>query len=385
MYGLKNGTVHDGKGQVFKADLIIENDRIAVIAPNIDDSTISWIDCTGLLIFPGFIDCASEWGIMQKGQELKGEVKDNDEKIDPFTPEMDVQWAFNGRCITEQEIYTYGITGVGVLPSNSNIFGGLTAAYDSRGLNPMKMMIRQRTGMKLCVNQLTKKAYGPKNLSPMTRMGIFSILEQKLREASEYQPNDEKTKRDEKLAVLHQALQDKLPFFVSANSSTEILNAFAIIKPYKVPVIFVNGYGVNDSLSELIGNQSGLVVASVTTGFNMESRKTDYESIIRLHRKGLPVALTAFGDNVFPGKEELLWTGIKMYQFSHDAEEVLSMMTSTPAKMLGIIDDYGTIEPGKIANLVIWSHNPLITYQGRVLKTILNGNVIYETEENACY
>ena len=58
-------------------------------------------------------------------------------------------------------------------------------------------------------------------------------------------------------------------------------------------------------------------------------------------------------------------------------EDVLSMLTLNAAKMLRRADRIGSIEVGKDADFVIWSANPIETYQGRVEKVFMQGKVVY--------
>ena len=60
-----------------------------------------------------------------------------------------------------------------------------------------------------------------------------------------------------------------------------------------------------------------------------------------------------------------------------DSEAVLSMLTSQAAKLLGCADQIGSIEAGKDADFVVWSANPIETYEGRVEKVFMQGKVVY--------
>src|SRR5579871_2552079 len=57
---LTNGTVLDGTSRPgFKADVLIDGDRIAAVDPSIQKADAERIDCTGLMVAPGFIDAHS--------------------------------------------------------------------------------------------------------------------------------------------------------------------------------------------------------------------------------------------------------------------------------------------------------------------------------------
>ena len=373
---LKNGCVHNGRGQVSTTDLLIDGGKIVKIGEHLEAACADVIDAAGMHVFPGFIEPLSDWGILGPGREIRGNANDNDERSDVFTPQLDVKYAFNGRGITRQQIYAFGITAVGVAPSNNNVFGGQMAAFEVRGVNPMKMLIREKVGMKASVTEAVKEAYGSRNLAPMTKMGIFAMLKEKLAAAKDYHPEEDKVERDEKLAALKPVVDKQMPLFVSCNTPAEIRSVLRAVADYDLDLVFCGGFGVDGSLQELAEKRCGLIVANPANGFNKYTRNTDYAGIAQLAKQGATVAFSA-ADNGFGGREELLWSALEMQKAIHDSETVLTMLTYNAAKLLGIEQLTGSLEEGKRADLVLWSANPITSYKGAVEMTIANGEILY--------
>ena len=74
-----------------------------------------------------------------------------------------------------------------------------------------------------------------------------------------------------------------------------------------------------------------------------------------------------------------------MMKVLRDGERVLSMATSAPARLLGLDGQTGSIREGLRADLTIWSANPMETWQAKVVRTYLGGEVIYrEGDERKC-
>ena len=373
---LKNGCVHNGRGQVSTTDLLIDGGKIVKIGEHLEAACADVIDAAGMHVFPGFIDPLSDWGVLGPGREIRGNANDNDERSDVFTPQLDVKYAFNGRGITRQQIYAFGITAVGVAPSNNNVFGGQMAAFEVHGVNPMKMLIREKVGMKASVTEAVKEAYGSRNLAPMTKMGIFAMLKEKLAAAKDYHPEEEKVERDEKLAALKPVVNKQMPLFVSCNTPTEIRSVLRAVADYDLDLVFCGGFGVDGSLQELAEKRCGLIVANPANGFNKYTRNTDYAGIAQLAKQGATVAFSV-ADNGFGGREDLLWSALEMQKAIHDSETVLTMLTYNAAKLLGIEQLTGSLEQGKRADLVLWSANPITSYKGAVEMTIANGEILY--------
>ena len=62
----------------------------------------------------------------------------------------------------------------------------------------------------------------------------------------------------------------------------------------------------------------------------------------------------------------------------HDTEKTLPLLTSVPARLLGIADQTGSIREGLLADLVVWSGNPLESWEARVVTAYQAGEVIYK-------
>lgn len=377
MYLIKNGRVHDGKGNIDIMDILVSEGKIQQLAKNISCPEAEVIDASGMEVFPGFIDTVSDWGVLGPGREIRGNANDNDEKSDVFTPELDVIWAVNGRGMERQQVTAWGITSVGVTPSNSNVVGGKIAAFQTVGKNPMKMILKEFVGMKACVTEDVKRTYGSRNLAPMTKMGIFSMLRTKLREASEYDPSKEGFKRNEKLASLKEMLDKKIPMFVSCDNATEIEQVLHATEGYDIPLVFINGYGISTPIEKLIDRKASIIVGDHSEGMNKNNRTTDFNAIMEMYNRGVNVSFCASGRG-FGGRENLLWSALDMYKVVHNEEAILSMLTFNAAKTLGIDDITGSIEEGKRADLVIWSANPITSFKGAVEKTFVNGEIVYK-------
>ncbi len=377
MICIKNGKVHDGKGKVAIMDILIQDGKITRLKSDLDVAEAEIIDASGLEVFPGFIDPVSDWGILGPGREIRGNANDNDEKSDQCTPEMDVIWAVNGRAMERQQLAAWGITAVGVAPSNNNVFGGKMAAYQIVGKNPMKMILKEKIGMKASVTEEVTKTYGSRNLAPMTKMGVFSMMRNKLREAAEEKTENKDVAPDFKREALHEMLQTKMPLFVSCNTPTEIRKTLHALKEFDLPLVFINGFGVDGSLTELLEHKTALVLGNHTEGMNRFNRTTDYKGIYALMQQGLTVSFCASGRG-FGGREDLLWNALEMYKVIGQEETILSMLTLQAARILGIEEMTGSIEEGKRADLVLWSANPITSYHGAVVRTLVAGETVYK-------
>ena len=380
---LKNAVIHDGLGHEFTGDLRIEDGLIVEVAAHIEGEGE---DLGGAHVLPGFIDTLSKWGINGTAYEIRPSSDDNDEKSDPVTPEMDVIYAFNGRAMTAQQLPAFGVTACGVMPSDNNVFGGQGAAFVTDGVNGYRMCLKRGVGLKASVGKEVKRVYGGRGVMPTTRMGIFEILRSNLRRAAEYDPEKEGVEKSDKLAAIRAAIDGEMPLFIAADDANDRQLVMDIVAPYeKMKVVFTMTSLLAESDLELDPERVSFIDAFACSDGDPRSMHKRFDILMQLIDKGVRVAVSAKMGHSY-SREWVLWEGMELTKHIADTEKVLSLLTSEPAKMLGIDDVTGSIEAGKRADLVIWSMNPLTDFRAKVLRTMIAGKTVYkEGDEMKCY
>ena len=380
---LKNAVIHDGLGRAFTGDLRIEDGLIAEVAAHIEGEGT---DLAGAHVLPGFIDTLSKWGINGTAYEIRPSSDDNDEKSDPVTPEMDVVYAFNGRAITAQQLPAFGVTACGVTPSDSNVFGGQAAAFTTDGVNGYRMCLKRGVALKASVAKDVKRVYGGRSVLPTTRMGIFEIFRSNLRKAAEYDPEKEGQEKNDKLAAIRAAIDGEMPLFIAADDANDRQLVMDIVRPYeKMKVVFTMTSLLAESDLELDPERVSFIDQFACSDGDPRSMHKRFDILTKLMDKGMRVAVCAKMGHSY-SREWMLWEGMELTKHIADTEKVLPLLTSEPAKMLGIGDVTGSIEAGKRADLVIWSMDPLTDFRAKVLTTMIAGKTVYkEGDEMKCY
>ncbi len=379
---LQNAIIHDGLGGVIHGGLRVDDGLVTEVSASLHGEGE---DLHEAHVFPGFVDAFSVWGINGSMTEIRPSSEDNDEKSDPVTPELDVLYAFNGRACSLQQLPSFGITSACVSPTDNNVFGGQMAVFSTNGVNPFHMCLRRGVGMKASLSHEIKDAYGKRGLAPMTRMKIFQQFTSWLKQAKEYDPSKEGTSRNEKLAALQKVISGQMKLFITCDHAADRQLAMEILREYpQVETVFVNAYGLAESDMELAGR---VALIDGYCGMDCDPRglNKDYRILLAMANAGVPVALSSTSGAMF-GRECLLWEAMEIAKSEPDLEKVLGMMTSVPARILGIDNLTGSLQPGKRADLVIWSENPLTSYRAKVLKTLIAGETVWtEGDAKKCY
>lgn len=380
---IKGGTVHDGKGNVLKdTDILIDEGRIIDIGHGIDAlDSAKVFDAKDKVVFPGFIESFNIWGA--KGPGWKDD--DLSELSDPVTPHMNVVYSFDQDSMMFQRVFEYGITSAAITPSTSNVLGGYGAVFKTYGKHPYEMLVKERIGMVASVTSSTKKSYGSRNVCPMTKMGAIALLKEALTKAMEYKEKEDR-EYDPKSEALQDIINGKKPLFVNCNTRSEMDAIELGLKDFPVDIVFTGAFGVNDKIGEISKKEHSVILGDLTNALTPLNKHIDIEGVKKLMEDGVSVAISSCGDNMSSGKESLLWNAILCYKYGLDPDDVLRMITSVPAKILGVDNRIGSIEIGKDADIVIWTDNPIKTYSARVEATFINGeNILNSRRENSCW
>ena len=255
------------------------------------------------------------------------------------------------------------------------------------------MCLKRGCGMMASVTPNLKKTYGSKQQAPQTRMWTFANFSLQLRKAADSQkqsdPSNDTPKdpgQDDKLEALKKVLDGQFPLFVSCDSKTSARQVWDILKDYpQVKLVLVNGFGLTGDEEWIVENKIPLIVRTAASPLDRDAMTLDWNGIAKLWEKGVPVAFSGTYTNGLSAREDMLWNGIEMMKILHDSSAVLPMLTSVPAKIMGVDHLTGSLQEGLRADIVIWSGNPLESYQAHIVRTYQGGRIIYrEGDEMKC-
>ena len=380
---IKDGTVYDGIGNILEdTDVLIEGKIIKDIGKNLVVSKdYEVFDAKGKIVFPGFIESLNVWGAMGPGW------KDNDlgEHSDPITPEMNVVYSFDQDNMMFQRVFEYGITSAGITPSTSNVLGGYAAVFKTYGKHPYEMLVKEKVAMVGSISKNVKNLYGKRDMCPMTKMGAMALLQEALIKAEEYEGKEDKD-FDIKSEALRDVVSGEIPLFINCNTKAEMDAIEFALKCFPIEIVFTGAFGLGDNTGSIMSNEYSIILGDLANGMASANSNVDFSSINKIIEDGIDIAISSCGDNMSSGKESLLWNAILCYKNGIDSENVLKMITSIPAKILGVDDRIGSIEIGKDADIVIWSDNPIKTYRAKVEATFINGeNILNARRDGSCW
>ena len=377
---LVNATVLPVSGPPLEqATVLIAEGRIEALGEGlaVPDGTPT-LDLTGKTVTPGLIDVHSHMGVYSwPGGTAHS---DGNEMTDPFTADV---WAGDSVRVHDpafRRARAGGVTTVQILPGSANLVGGQSAVLklrDSRTLRGMLFADAPR-GLKMACGENPKRVYGKEEEGPATRMGNLARMRAKLQEALDYRAareGREPVPRDAELEVLLGVLDGEIRVHLHCYRHDDIEGMVRLMDEHGVRMASIQhaleAYKVRDLLIE-----RGTAIATWPDwwGFKLEAYDAIPENILLFKEDGGVAAVHSDSADTI---QRLYTEAAKLLASGLTEAQALETITLDPARMLGIDARVGTLEPGKDADLAVFSGSPFDVYS-RVELTLVDGTVLYD-------
>ncbi|HEX5644355.1 MAG TPA: amidohydrolase [Erythrobacter sp.] len=382
---LVGATVYDGTGRVFENSTVLLRDgRIEAVGSGLDTSGYTVVDGRGKFVTPGVIDIHSHLG--DYPTPSVDAHSDGNEATSPTTPEV---WAEHSIWPQDpgfsRALANGGVTSLLVLPGSANLMGGRSVTLKNvpaRTVQGMKFP-GAPYGMKMACGENPKRVYGAKGRMPSTRMGNFAVNRQTWLDAKAY-AKDDKKKRDLAKETLVGALEGEILVHNHCYRADEMALVMDMAKEmgYRVSAFHhaVESYKIGDLL-----RQNGVCSAIWADwyGFKMESYDGIPENAALLQQAGACVVIHSDDENGIQRLNQeaakAQAAGKRMGIDIPDAQ-VIGWFTLNAARAMGIDAMTGSLEPGKMGDVVLWNGNPLSVYS-RPEKVWVDGALLFDAND----
>ncbi len=378
---IANVTIFDGAGgRIDNGAIYFADGKIQGVYANdaAAPANVPVIDGRGKFVTPGIIDIHSHLG--DYPSPAVEAHSDGNEATSPTTPEV---WAEHSVWPQDpgftRAMANGGITSLQILPGSANLMGGRSVTLKnvpSRTVQGMKFPGAPYS-MKMACGENPKRVYGGRGRMPSTRMGNFAVNRQTWLDAKAYDGK----KRDLAKETLKGVLDGEILIQNHCYRADEMALVIDMAKEmgYKVAAFHhaVEAYKIGDLLRE-----EGICSAIWADwyGFKMESYDGIQENAAFLQREGACVVIHSDDAN---GIQRLNQEAAKAQAAGRrigidipDAT-VIGWITLNAAKAMGIGHMTGSLENGKMADVVLWNGNPLSVYS-RPEKVWIDGALMFD-------
>jgi len=407
VYAIQGAKVYTLAGPPIEhGTVLIRDGKIAAVGQNVAlPGEAQVIDAKGLEVYPGLFDAISDLGLTEVGAvSATADITD----VGLYNPQLIAAMAVHpsselipvarANGITHT-LATPGVAGEGGFGGEGPVIAGQASAIHLAGWTVEEMLIRRSVGMVLNWPSLETRTFDFSTFSPRERPFTeaqqeyekkIDALTEWMERARHYaqalaKGSPEKYDRDLKLEALVPVVRAEMPLLVLAESKRDIKNAVEFCDKQKLKMILAGGAHAWE-VKDLLKSKNIPVILGPTQALPDEEDTPydkSYSSPGELHAAGIKIAFASFNASF---ARRLPYQAANAVPYGLPYEEALRGVTLYPAQILGLADQLGTIESGKIANLIVTTGDPLdiptqvryLFINGRLTSTENKHHLLYE-------
>ena len=374
------GRIQTGVGPpILKGAVLIENGRIlAVMKADEVKVPADAAILTAAEVTPGLIDPFCVAGLT--GAWNIPADQDQDELSDPNQADLRVLDGFNPREPLLDFLKATGVTVVHTTPGRMNPIAGRSGIFRTEGNTAESCALNAEAALLVNLGETPKESYKAKG--PVTRMAVAGLVRKAFAEADAYRKKQPPGPKNLKLEALIPVLDGKVPVYFAAHRQDDISTALRIASEFKLKPVIALGTEAFRIADEL--KKAGVTVVVHPTmqrsASTMETIHSFTGNAAFLADKGVPFTIGTSFEGYVPKVRVLRHEAIVAAASGLGTDRALKAVTVDSAKLLGIDKDYGSIEKGKIADLVLYDGDPF-EHTTHVTQTLMNGRVVYNRND----
>lgn len=361
-FAITNTTVYSlgAEGKIEHGTVVIREGKIAAVGAGIPvPADAERIDGTGKVVTPGLFDAVSHFGIEEVSAVR--ETRDDSVKGKHFTASFDVTTAINPRSMLIPINRIAGLTNAVVAPEvvhEGTIIAGRGAIITLGSVD--HFVLKNPVAMFVTLGETGA------DLAGGSRAAALLYFREALEDARDYLANraayDSNRRRPYlldrmDLDALEAVLKGEIPVVISVDRASDIESAIGLSREFRFRLVVSGGAEAWMAAGDLAKAGAAVILNpldDLPSAF--ESLGSTLENAARLDRAGVLIAFKTGDSHNARTLTQLAGNAVAN---GLPYERALKSITLNPAKIYGIADRLGSLEPGRDADLVVWSGDPL--------------------------
>lgn len=379
-----NGEIHTGSGVVLaNGTVLVEDGVITAVGSDVQiPAGTRVVDAAGRVITPGFFDSSTTLGVVEVGS-YQG-TSDGSSANDRMTAAFSIAEGINPNSSLFPVARVEGTTRAVVAPGTGASMIAGTSALINLGPGSLDEMLE--------VTPLAMYAVlgeGGANYQGGARPLALLRLREVFQDALDYGENRDAylagNRREYALSrldleALLPVVRGELPLVLRANRASDILTALKLGEEFGLDLI-LNGVGEGWMVAEEIAEAGVPVMTNTISNMpSMEVLGATFENVARMHEAGVTVILASFDAHNSRNLKQAAGFAVS---YGLPYEVALQAVTLTPAQVWGVADRMGSLEVGKVGDVVIWSGDPFEVMSSAEMVFIDGEEISYETRQKA--
>ncbi len=374
------------------ATVVITGGRIGAVGANVSAPPgAEVIDATGLTVYPGMIDAGTNMGLTEISSGAPGTI--DTAELGDMNPNAAAVWAVNPHSSHVAVTRVEGVTSVLSMPSGG-VISGQAAFINLAGSSPREMAVVPQAALvinfplvgggggfaafQLAQQGITQDALTARERRVEEMRRLFRDAEAYGRAQDAYARDPKSVPRpasDLKLAALVPYARGERPVVFRAERERDIRAAVRFAEEMKLRPVIIGGSDAGRVAQFLKEKNVAVILDSV---LNLPLREDDpydslFENAAKLQAAGVRFCIST-GDSGAHVRDLPFHAGMAA-AYGLPRAEALKAVTLYPAQILGVADRVGSVEQGKLANLVV-TDGDLLEARTRVRHLFIGGRQI---------
>jgi len=354
---ITGGTVYPASGpKLANATVLIRDGRIAAVGTNVSvPSDATRIDATGKWVTPGLIDGAGQLGLVEISA-VPG-TREASLQGDTIAAAFNVAEGINPASTLIPVNRIEGVTTALAVPVG-HLVSGQAVLIDLDGTTIEQMIVKSPVGVVVDLSESGKDEAGG------SRAGSADRVRHVFRDALEYERRKTDFGRAQMrplsasaadLEALLPVLHGREPLIAVANRRSDIETALRLAREFKLKLVLSGGAEGWEIASAIAAAGVPVLVEPMDNIPSYDALGIRYENAALLAKAGVTIALMETDTHK---SHDLRQQAGNAVSYGMTWDQALRAVTATPAQIFGVADRYGSLETGKVANVVVWTGDP---------------------------
>lgn len=328
---------------------------------------------------------------LASGLAPRSSLVESSSEVVPHTHVIDT---INFRSPDFDRLVRGGVTTVFAAPDSAAVIGPRGAVLRTAG--PIKSRVLRDSSDVLAAFGSDSFRFGGGNRSPFgsfvtnrtrrpnSRMGVAWVFRKAFYDAEKAMAGDPITGADqppfEAFDSLNQIRKGEVPLRVKARLQRDIEAAFRLAREFDLEFTLVEATEAYKSLPTIVDAKAPVIFGPIyidpngVRAFSEETRESRLSTVKMLIDAGVVTAITAMD---LREEDGLARQAMYAMRAGLTRDEALKAVTLTPARLLGVDGEVGSIEVGKRGDVVVWS-GPPFDATARPVAVVMDGTVVYD-------
>lgn len=319
------------------------------------------------VVIPGLVDAHTVVGL--SGYQNQPQDQDQVERSAPMQPELRAIDAYDPQERLIEWVRSFGTTTMNTGHGPGILVSGQTMIVKTRGATPEAAALNPAAMVAATLGDGARESQPGR--SPGSRSKAIAMLRAEFIKAKEYKG----TTRDLRTETFAKVVKGEMPLLVTVNRAHDIVAAIRLAKEFNIKLVLDSVAEAPLVLDEI--KASGYPVILHATQFRSggDAENVSFDTAAKLQAAGIPYAIQTGFEGYVPKTRVLVWEAGVAAANGLTFRQALEAVSINAARILGIANRVGSLEPGKDADLAMFDGDPF-EYTTHCTGVLIDGKVV---------